>query len=123
MKTEQRGQMTSYIDQILDSTKLNKINWSNANPTTYVWDNTKNSGRLIVQQLGATPFFNADKKIGLRKNYLMQILDENGVQQLEIQGQFDQEFNAKLQALFEEIEYIKTQKALNFLGSILPQND
>lgn len=120
MEPSQRDQMTQYLEQLLAATRLNQIDWLEVNPSTYTWSNTETGGRINLQQLGALPRMSATG-LEIYHNYVMQVLDNAGRPQLVLQGGEEKEHNEKLGSLFQEIRYTKTQRAIEFLGTMLPK--
>lgn len=121
MEHGQREKMLSYLDQLMIATKSTDINWVQANPSTFVWDNKEKRGRLVLQQVTQTPKLSKDGKLLFINTYVLQVLDSSGNQKLVLKGSSDDDINARLSSLFEQISNLKTQTAIDFLAAMLPE--
>ncbi len=121
MDAGQRDKTLLYLDQLLTATKSGMAIWSEANPSTYVWQNKQKGGRIVLQKTGVSPTLKADGQLEISASYVLQALDRVGTPQLMLQGSDDTKIGERLSSLFEHIMHAKTQAAIDFLGSILPE--
>lgn len=123
MEPDQLNKTNEYLDQLLDATQSNLMEWTEANPSTYTWTNNEKGARIILQNVGTLPNVNEKGQISMRRRYLLQVVDMAGKQQLVLQGATDNDgINAKLDSIFENIQASKTKSAIDFLGSIIPKS-
>ena len=105
MQPDQINELLKYLDDIVAATNLEKLAWSQANPTTYVHSPSNLPGKLIIQKVDAL-------------NYLFQA-NRSASTALEFHGSTNREVNAKLNELFKTIERKRDEKGLNFLKSFI----
>lgn len=121
MNKEQKAQVLSYIEKLVMGTRDKTLNWAEANPTTFVWVNKDNGGRIALQQLPTTAQLSSTGVVMLTP-YMLQGIDQSSAVQLVLQGSEDKDINTRLDELFEVIKNIKTQNSIDFLGSIIPSS-
>jgi hypothetical protein len=124
MQTVESDELFGYLDQIVNVTKAGKINWVQANPTTYMWNfSTPQAGRVIIQKISAAETFkNPNGTPGIRPvvRFLLQAIDKTGGVKLALNGAENVAINQRLQSVFETIEATIAQRGIDFLKSIIP---
>jgi len=118
MNEAQSQKVISYLEKILASIKNKSMLWNEANPTTYVYRDTKSSGKIIVQKLSGS-LRTSETGLGFESNYMLQATADNTNQQFSINSNDGQKFHALLKQTYQEIESMKTQEGIDLLGSML----
>ena len=122
-------EILSYIDEIIEATNKDTIEWKRANPTTYIWSVIEPGGsvhptaKVIVQRVRKTSFIDelGRPKVTAVEHYIFQALDASAVTKLSITGDDSRQINAKLGILYNAIADSMARKGLDFLKTILPK--
>jgi len=131
MPQNEPDSLLSYIDELAEATSMGKIEWRNANPTTFLWDaEPRLHSRLSLQRVERMVqvfMQNEEGKKVLRnqkrQSYMLQAVGLEGSTNpvVTIDGSSDAEINEKLESLFELIKTRSSEKSLAFLRSLLPK--
>lgn len=120
-ETNQVDKIMAYLDRLTEATKLGQISWSEANPTTMVWENKDKGGRLVLQKLLNRLEIGDSGVQRVEGQYVLQGFDLDGKMQLVLKEKPDTSVNIKLKTLFEIATSMLFQKSIDFLGSIVPE--
>ena len=124
MPATETKDLLEYIDQLVDATNRDTLDWTKPNPSTYIWTVAPSQpARVILQQI----IRNVTAKDGMGRpiiraitSYVFQALDSAGTQRLNVSGDQAPEINVKLEQLYAAISAYLSRKGLEFLKSILP---
>ena len=112
MEQKEKTEIHQCIQQLAETTRQGKVQWTKANPTTFMWS-PQQSVRVVLQLI--------EQRIGPRsvRYYLFQAVDNTGPK-LTLNGSQDSETNTKLDDLYQAIESYISRQGIDFLKSIIP---
>lgn len=125
MKTSELTELNEYFDRLISATKDGKIDWTKANPTTFVWTTIRSPrpSKVSLQRVDRTALRADDRGafVGQKvmRSYVFQALDGN-YPRFSIDGTEEGGLNEKLEILFEAISNSMARKGLDFLKALLP---
>lgn len=122
-------ELAKYFDELTQATREGLIQWTSANPTTFVWDKLDPPrARLSLQQVSRRELVRGGDNRIHAKNipyYVFQVFEMPAagglVTREEINGNENDAIDDKLEALFHLIRNEKLQKDLDFLRGTLPK--
>jgi len=131
MPGQESQELQSYLDGLIAVTRAGSVQWTSANPTTFIWQ-TENA-RFTVQRVEKTgPVVLGVGRISQQKkiSYVFQAHElvkqaaGGGLttlqQRFSIEGSENEELNRKLDELFDAIRSGIFRKGLEFLKEHLP---
>jgi hypothetical protein len=128
MPRSQTEQLLAYVDDLLKATSEGKIDWREANPTTYFWENPgPNSARLTLQQITVTVKISgppsATSNAEERTFYVLTVNGlTSGSPDVTLKGQaLDAQINEKLGLIYKLIGADLERREIEFLRSTLPK--
>ena len=119
------AEIRKYLEEVIAATNAGKMDWAQANPTTFFWTSTPPRGRLVIQRVEKTvPRRLADGRMIATKvvHYVFQALDQNGTAQFSASGEDIDDLNPLLENLYGVAETSMSRKGREFLKSILPKS-
>lgn len=122
MEQNQLTEILAYLDQLLQGVKTGKLEWTEGNSATYVWERKEKGGRIVLQRIQAYTTVNDLGKLTMGNMYSMKVLTLDGKPQFALSGATQKDINAKMHDLFQAIETSNMQKGINFLSSLLQEN-
>lgn len=125
MASPEFSEFIDYGNKLLDATRSGDIDWTKANPTTFVWEvKSPKRARVTLQQVDRRERDQATRALKTTRAYVFNVHDlATGAvanQRLSVSGTDDPEVNEILKTLFETIASGVTRKGLDFLKSVIP---
>lgn len=126
MPSAEMTEFAAYIDELTAATRAGNIEWSRANPSTFLWTvGPPTPTRISLQQVEQPKIevaLDGKRVMGTTRKYVFTLTDMKSRQQvLSIKSEDGPEISSKLRALFELIDSGVTRRGLDLLRSILPK--
>lgn len=124
--TPSEAQLLEYLDEVIGANSAGRIEWIQANPTTYIWDIPRRA-RITLQQTTAVRGEPVPGRPGVQKpvqvtTYVFQVQDQtNNTVRMQTQADQSSPLGKKLALLYDNITAKLTQKNLDFLKSLVPK--
>lgn len=116
-----------YVQRSISATESGSLEWTQANPTTYVWSSRgMPRGSLKVQFVTKTAITTSPagrRSVSRANYYLLQAFDGEGSLQFSVTGEEEPALNDVLKRLYDAAIKSVAERGLRFLDSILPPKD
>ena len=126
MPNPEPNQWTAYIDSVIEATRLGKIVWRKANPTTFVWVPPTNAAQLTLQRIDGPrqTIRSGVVQVETSPQYILQAYQipptPNTPPRVTINSDDGLVPSEKLAALFNAAREVELKGSLDFLRSLIP---
>jgi hypothetical protein len=119
------NELTLYLRQLLEDTRAGKIEWSQVNPTTFVWKKELDSGvaQAIIQRVERTerqpPSPMGRVVIKTVRRYVFQVVDKTGAQKVSLDSTIDRIYEPILAEILQVIEQKIAKNGVDYFKRML----
>ena len=120
MPSAEMVELLGYLDRLIQATRGGKIEWDRPNPTTFVWNTsaTPPPGAIVLQRVERR-IVRQGQPVTVT-DYLLQVMDPSRpTPRVSMEGDKDEQVNAKLKELYEAITTAIARKGLDFFKTII----
>jgi len=125
MASASNNEVLVYLNEIVEATRSGSIKWTEANPSTYVWNSLQppTPARIVVQKVDRPELRPASPlpRYITVTTYVFQAVEvRTGATRFSLNGADDESANTKLEELYEAIKVSIKRSGLEFLKGVLP---